>query len=331
MLAPAPLRCAVLDDYQHAARSFGDWAALADRVEVRMFHEHVEDEEELIRLLADFDAVVLMRERTPLPAHVIGRLTRLKLVVTTGARNMTIDLAAAAAAGITVCATRGNYSQTLEFTWALLLALARNIVGESTALRAGGPWQSRVLGADLSGRRLGLLGLGKIGAKMAGIGQAFGMHVVAWSQNLTPQAAADCGVELAPTLDALLESSDFVCIHLVLSERTRGLIGAAQLRRMKPTAYLINTSRGPIVDRDALIMALRGGWIAGAGVDVFEVEPLPPDDEFRTLPNLLATPHLGHLTRGTYGIYYADVVEDIAAYLNGAPIRVLAQPGVTRP
>lgn len=326
MLAPVPLRCAVLDDYQHAALGAGNWAALAGRVEVQVFHLHLAGDDEVVRALADFEILVLMRERTPLPERVIRRLPKLKLVVSTGARSMTIDLDAAAAAGITVCATRGNHSQTLEFTWALLLALARNVVDESTALRAGGPWQSRMIGADLAGRRLGLLGLGKIGSKMAGIGRAFGMQVGAWSQNLTPQAAAACGAELAPSLDALLEMSDFVCIHLVLSERTRGRIGAAQLRRMKPTAYLINTARAAIVDRQALIAALRGGWIAGAAVDVFEVEPLPPDDEFRSLPNLLATPHLGHLTRGTYGIYYEDAVEDIAAYLAGSPIRVLAAP-----
>jgi phosphoglycerate dehydrogenase-like enzyme len=276
--------------------------------------------------LAAFDAVVLMRERTPFPAAVLERLPRLKLLVTTGARNMLIDLDAAARQGVTVCATRGSNMQTVELAWALILALARNIIEENATLRSGGPWQGARIGMDLNGSRIGLLGLGKIGSRMAAIAKGFGMEVSAWSQNLTEANAAMHGVSLAPSLDALLADSDFVSVHLVLGDRTRGLLGREQLRRMKPTAYLINTARAAIIDRSALIEALREGWIAGAGLDVFETEPLPADDALRALPNLLATPHLGHVTRSSYTVYYQDIVEDLAAYLAGAPIRVLAGP-----
>ncbi len=323
-------RCAILDDYQGAARQFGDWASLADRVEMHAFGEHFDSADRLVAELASFDAVVLMRERTPFPAAVIERLPRLKLVITTGARNMLIDLDAAARQGVTVCATLGSNMQTVELAWALILALARNIVSENAALRSGGPWQGEKIGMDLNGSRIGLLGLGKVGSRMAAIAKGFGMEISAWSQNLTQETAALHGAHLAPSLDALLEDSDFVSIHLVLGDRTRGLIGREQLKRMKPTAYLINTARAAIIQRDALIEALRGGWIAGAGLDVFETEPLPADDELRSLPNLLATPHLGHVTRSSYTNYYQGIVEDLAAYLAGAPIRVLASPAAAK-
>jgi phosphoglycerate dehydrogenase-like enzyme len=322
------LRCAVLDDYQEAAMQFGDWDSLAGRVSVHPFVTHFADEDSLVTGLADFDIIVANRERTPFPASTFARLPRLKLLITTGARNHVIDMQAAARHGVTVCATGGNFGPTAEFTWMLLMASARNLVNEAANLRAGGRWQLPVIGADLRGRQLGILGLGKIGSVIAGFGKAFGMNLVAWSQNMTDEAAAVCGATRASSLEVLLESSDFVTIHLVLSERTRGLIGREQLRRMKKTAFLINTSRSGIVDRPALIQALKQGWIAGAAVDVFDAEPLPADDELRALPNLLATPHLGHAAHSSYAVYYRDAVEDIEAWLAGAPIRVLATPAV---
>jgi phosphoglycerate dehydrogenase-like enzyme len=305
---------------------FADWGSLAGRVSVHPFIRHFAGEDSLVAGLADFDIIVANRERTPFHASTFARLPRLKLLITTGARNHVIDLQAAVRHGVTVCATGGNYGPTTEFTWMLLMAAARNLVNEAVNLRAGGPWQLPTIGADLRGRQLGILGLGKIGSVIAGFGKAFGMNVVAWSQNMTDESAAAGGAARAPSLESLLESSDFVTIHVVLSERTRGLIGREQLRRMKKTAFLINTSRGGIVDRPALIESLKEGWIAGAAVDVFEEEPLPADDEMRALPNLLATPHLGHVARSSYAVYYRDAVEDIAAWLQGAPIRVLAAP-----
>lgn len=320
------LRCAVLDDYQQAALQFGDWGSLAGRVSVHPFASHFADENSLVAGLIDFDIIVANRERTPFSASTFAGLPKLKLLITTGSRNNVIDIQAAASNGVTVCSTGGNYGPTTEFTWMLLMAAARNLVNEAVNLRAGGPWQLPTIGSDLRGRQLGILGLGKIGSVIAGFGKAFGMNLVAWSQNMTNETAAACGAARAPSLASLLENSDFVTIHLVLSERTRGLIGREQLRRMKKTAFLINTSRGAIVDRSALIDALMEGCIAGAAVDVFDVEPLPADDELRALPNLLATPHLGHVARSSYAVYYRDAVEDIAAWLKGAPIRVLAAP-----
>ncbi|GHA86286.1 hypothetical protein GCM10010512_17220 [Streptomyces thermoviolaceus subsp. thermoviolaceus] len=237
-------------------------------------------------------------------------------------RNSVIDYAAARKAGVTVCGTESSSTPPVELTWALLLGLARGIVPENNALRSGGPWQSTV-GADLHGRRLGLLGLGKIGSRVARVGQAFGMEVMAWSQNLTQERADEAGVSLAASKEDLLATADFVSVHLVLSDRTRGLIGAEQLALMKPTAYLVNTSRAAIVDQDALLTALHEGRIAGAAVDVFDTEPLPADHPLRTAPRLLATPHLGYVSRANYERYYGQAIEAIEAYLNGEPIRVL--------
>jgi phosphoglycerate dehydrogenase-like enzyme len=304
------LRCAILDDYQHAALTSADWLPIMDDVEIRSIHHHFHDEERLAGAIGDCQIVVVMRERTPFPASLFERLRHLKLLVTTGMRNASIDLAAAEARGIVVCGTSSESAPPAELTWALLLAAARHLLPESSALRGNGPWQS-TLGADLGGRTLGLLGLGRIGARVARVAHAFDMNVVAWSQNLTAERTAAAGVRLAPSMDALLEHSDFVSVHLVLSERTRGLLHAANLVRMKPSAYLINTSRAAIVDQQALVEALREGWIAGAAVDVFEEEPLPKDHVFRTLPNLLATPHLGYVTRGNYGVFYREAVENI--------------------
>jgi len=316
------LRCAILDDYQHAALTSADWLPIMGDVEIRAIHHHFDDEERLAGAIGDCQIVVVMRERTPFPASLIERLRHLQLLVTTGMRNASIDLAAAQARGVVVCGTSSGLEPPAELTWALLLALARHIVPEAAALRANGPWQS-TLGADLSGQTLGLLGLGKIGARVARVAQAFDMDVVAWSQNLTTERTDAAGVRLAPSTEALLEQSDFVSIHLVLSDRTRGLLGAKELRRMKPSAYLINTSRAAIVDQEALLEALREGWIAGAAVDVFEEEPLPKDHVLRTLPNLLATPHLGYVTRANYSLFYREAVENISAFLDGEPIRVL--------
>ncbi|MEW1753340.1 D-2-hydroxyacid dehydrogenase family protein [Streptomyces angustmyceticus] len=314
-------RCAVLDDYQDVALSLADWSVLADAVDVRTLREPFRSEDEVVEAIGDCEIVVAMRERTPFPASLLARLPRLRLLVTTGMRNASIDLAAAARHGVTVCGTAGHTEPPVELTWALILGLARHVVTENTALRNGGPWQS-TLGTDLHGRTLGLLGLGKIGTRVARIGQAFGMNVTAWSPHLTAERAAAAGVHAAAK-EELLEAGDFVSVHLVLGDRTRGLLGAEELRRMRPTGYLVNTSRAAIVDRSALLRALRENWIAGAGLDVFDHEPLPADDPLRTLPNVLALPHLGYVTRRNYEGYFQEAVEDITAFLAGSPIRQL--------
>lgn len=316
-------RCAVLDDYQDVALSMADWSQVRDTVDVVVHRQHIADQDALVEAVGDCEIVVIMRERTPFPAEVFARLPRLELLVTTGMRNASVDLAAAARHGVTVCGTASGSEPAVELTWALILGLVRHLVPESTALRDGGPWQSTV-GTDLYGSRLGLLGLGKIGTNVARIGQAFGMEVAAWSRNLTAERAAAEGVRLASSMEELLETSDVVSVHLVLSERSRGLLGAAELRRMRPGAFLVNTSRAAIVDQRALADALRGGWIAGAGVDVFEEEPLASDHLFRSLPNLLATPHLGYVTRNNYERFFTQAVEDIRAFLADEPVRVLA-------
>ncbi|MGA5202436.1 D-2-hydroxyacid dehydrogenase family protein [Streptomyces variegatus] len=316
------LRCAVLDDFQKVATEVADWSSIADDVEVVLFDTHIADEGALVAALADFDIVVTLRERVPFPRSLITRLPRLKLIVASGMRNSVIDYAAAAEHGVTVCGTASSSTPPVELTWALLLGLARGLVGESNALRSGGPWQSTV-GADLHGRRLGLLGLGRIGSRVAQVGLAFGMHVSAWSQNLTAERTDELGVELAPSLEDLLTGSDFVSIHLALSDRTRGLLGPAELALLRPTTYLINTSRAAIVDQEALLGALHEGRIAGAGVDVFDIEPLPADHPMRTAPRLLATPHLGYVSQANYATYYGQAVENIRAFLAGAPVRRL--------
>ncbi|MEU6983823.1 D-2-hydroxyacid dehydrogenase family protein [Streptomyces sp. NPDC046324] len=316
------LRCAVLDDYQGVALSSADWSPLADRVDVRVLREHLTDPDALVAAVEDCEILVVMRERTPLDAELLGRLPRLRLVVTSGMRNASIDLTAAASLGITVCGTASSSEPPAELTWALILGLARQVRAEAQALREGGPWQSTV-GADLSGRTLGLVGLGKIGGRVARVGLAFGMEVAAWSPNLTAERAAGHGVAYVPDQRELMERADVVSLHMVLSERTRGLIGEPELRAMRPSAYLVNTSRAGLVDGEALLRALREGWIAGAGLDVFATEPLPADDPLRTLPNVLALPHLGYVTRGNYDRYFGQAVEDIEAYLAGAPVRTL--------
>ncbi|GEC07097.1 2-hydroxyacid dehydrogenase [Streptomyces spinoverrucosus] len=315
-------RCAVLDDYQGVATTIADWAPLGDSVEVITFPDHFPTEDELAAALADFDFVVTLRERVPFPASILDRLPRLKLLIASGMRNSVIDYAAAQANGITVCGTESSPTPPVELTWALILGLARGIVQENAALRTGGPWQSTV-GADLHGRRLGLLGLGKIGSRVARIGLAFGMEVTAWSQNLTKERTDELGVHLSPSKEDLLTTSDFVSVHLALSDRTRSLLGPAELALLKPTAYLINTSRAAIIDQEALLTALHEGRIAGAAVDVYDTEPLPTDHPLRKAPHLLATPHLGYVSRANYERYYGQAIENIQAYLNGTPIRLL--------
>ncbi|MEU0566730.1 D-2-hydroxyacid dehydrogenase family protein [Nonomuraea sp. NPDC005983] len=312
------LRCAVLDDYQGVALDLADWSA----VRATSFTEHFTTQDDLVQAIHDHEIVAVMRERTPFPADLFARLPNLRLLVTSGMRNAAIDLGAAREHGVTVCGTASSSTPPTELAWALILGLARHLVTESTAMRQNGPWQ-QTIGLDLCGNTLGLLGLGKIGSQMAEIGRAFGMDVVAWSRNLTKDRTDLLGIRHAPTLEALLAESDIVSVHLVLGERSRGLIGERELSLMRHTAHLINTSRAAIVDQAALIEALRTGVIAGAGLDVFDSEPLPPDHPLRTLPNVLATPHLGYVTHANYRTYYQEAVEDIQAFLAGTPIRAL--------
>ncbi|MET4059479.1 phosphoglycerate dehydrogenase-like enzyme [Arthrobacter sp. UYP6] len=316
------MKCAVLDDYQHAATGFADWALLGNQIELTVFPDHLAEEDAVAARLAGFDVVVLMRERTPFPASLLTRLPQLKLLVTTGLRNASIDLDAARRQGVTVCGTASNAAPPAELTWALILGLARHLVPEANALRNRGPWQHTV-GTDLQGATLGLLGLGKIGAQVARVGTAFGMDVIAWSSNLTSERAEAAGARLASSKEELLAAADVVSLHLVLSDRTRGLLGAEELALMKPTAHLVNTSRAAIVDQPALLDALIQGRIAGAGLDVFDEEPLPASSPFRDLPNVLATPHLGYVTERNYSTFFPQVVEDISAFLAGAPVRTL--------
>ena len=310
----------VLDDYQDVALSMADWGAIPGG-QVTTFTDHLAGERQLVERLQPFEVLVVMRERTPFPRSVLERLPNLRLLVTTGPFNAAIDIAAAAEMGVTVCGTRGLTTPTVEMTWALLLAAARQIPREDSAIRAG-IWQQTV-GAPLSGRTLGLLGLGRIGSLMVPIANAFGMNVVAWSQNLTTERAEAAGARRVERQE-LFATSDVVSVHLVLSDRSRGLIGERELRAMKNSALLVNTSRGPLVDESALLRALHDGWIAGAAIDVFEVEPLPADSSLLTAPNLVLSPHLGYVTSDSYRIFYADAVADIVAYLAGVPIRLAA-------
>jgi phosphoglycerate dehydrogenase-like enzyme len=313
------MNVAVLDDYQDVARS-ADWTSLGDDVRVQVFHDHLSEERALVDRLGGFEAIVAMRERTPFPRSLLEALPGLRLLVTTGMRNASIDLEAATRLGITVCGTEGLGYPTAELTWGLILAWARHIPSEDRATREG-RWQTTV-GRGLRGKILGVIGLGRLGAQVATIGCAFGMSVTAWSQNLTAERAAACGATLVPK-DDLLRQADVVTIHLQLSARTRGLLGSRELRLMKATALLVNTSRGPIVDEDALIAALRRRTIAGAALDVFDEEPLPPDHPLRRLASTVITPHLGYVTVEGYDIFYRDAVDDIRAFRSGHPVRVL--------
>jgi phosphoglycerate dehydrogenase-like enzyme len=311
---------AVLDDYATAAEDLADWSRLQRQGRVDFFAEPLGNHAELVERLAPYEAVVLMRERTAFPAAVITGLDRLRLIVTTGRRNPSLDVAAARARGVVVCYTGGISSSTVELTWALILAHSRHLVPEALAL-AGGGWQSTI-GRDLAGATLGVLGLGRIGGQVAAVGRAFGMHVIAWSRTLDDDRAARSGAK-AVSFDGLLQASDVVTIHLPLTGSTRGLVGRETLHAMKPTALLVNTSRGPIVDSDALRDALATGRLGGAAVDVFDAEPPPTDEPLRRTAGVLATPHLGYVTRNGMGQFYGEAVEDIEAYLDGAPIRVV--------
>jgi phosphoglycerate dehydrogenase-like enzyme len=316
------VRCAILDDYQNVALKLADWSKIKDRVEVKVFSEHLGATDKVIAALQGFEVIVAMRERTPFPKKVIDALPALKLLITTGMRNASIDTEAAKARGVTVCGTGGFGNPTSGVAIGLMLELTRRLGYENARLHAGAPWQTTI-GLDLEGMTLGILGLGKLGTRTANIAKAFGMKVIAWSQNLTPDKCREAGVAHASKED-LFRQSDFITIHVVLSPRTRGLIGSAELELMKPTAFLVNTSRGPIVDEAALIAALRGGKIAGAGLDVFDVEPLPLDHPFRKMDNVVITPHLGYVSEQNYRRYFADAVEDIGAFLDGKPVRVLS-------
>jgi phosphoglycerate dehydrogenase-like enzyme len=316
--------CAVIDDYQAVAAAMADWTRISHSVDVRFLHDHEEGVDQLAERLGAFDIIVVMRERTPFGKELLERLNRLRLLVTTGHRNASIDLRAASDLGLTVCGTYGLDSPTVELTWALILAHARRLPLETSQFRRGGPWQNSI-GVDLANKRLGIIGLGRLGQRVARVAQAFDMTVAAWSQNLTEARCLSLNVEHAGSLHELLSTSDFVTVHLVLSDRTHGLIGQPELRAMKPSAMLVNTSRAPIVDEEALIEALREQTIAGAALDVFDREPLPPQHPFRTLENLVATPHLGYVTEDNYRMHYGMVVENIEAWLAGAPLRLVQE------
>jgi phosphoglycerate dehydrogenase-like enzyme len=307
------MKVAILDDYQNVALEMADWSPVARRAEITVFNDHVADPDAVVERLLPFDVICVMRERTPLPRAVIEHLPRLKLIASTGSRNASIDVTAAEEHGIHVTATGYRSTPTIEMTWALILASARHIVRESSSVREGG-WQTSV-GAELDGKVLGVLGLGNIGGQVARIGLAFGMKVIAWSQNMTPQIAEAAGAALV-TKDELFRQADVVTIHLILSKRTRGLVGAADLALMKPTSWLINTSRGSIVDDGALVQALTARTIAGAALDVFDTEPLPADHPFRSLENVLATPHIGYVAEDLYRTFYGDAAVSIAGWLN---------------
>jgi phosphoglycerate dehydrogenase-like enzyme len=314
------LRVAILDDYQEAALRLADWQSLHPRAQMTAFSDHLDDLDALAERLHTFEAIVAMRERTPFRAPLLDRLPNLKLLITTGMRNLSFDVAAARARGVTVCGTRGVGTPTAELAWGIILSLMHHIPVEDRNMREG-RWQT-TLGIGLEGKTLGVLGLGRLGTQVAKVGKAFGMRVIAWSQNLTAERAAAGGAELVDKA-TLFAESDVLSIHLILSDRTRGLVSAADLARMKPTAFLVNTARGPIVDEAALLDTLQNRRIAGAGIDVYEIEPLPADHPFRKLPNTVLTPHLGYVTEENYRVYFADAVEDIKGFLDGKPVRLV--------
>jgi phosphoglycerate dehydrogenase-like enzyme len=315
------VRAAILDDYQNIAMKMADWSAIAKDVEIKVFNKPFTSQDEVIKSLQGFAIVVGMRERTAFPRKVIEALPELKLLITTGARNNSFDVKACSERGVTVCGTGSFGSPTTGIAFGLMLELTRRIGFENARLKAGAPWQTTI-GRDLDGLMLGVLGLGKLGQRSAAVGKAFGMKTIAWSQNLTEEKAKACGADCVSRED-LFRNSDIVTIHVVLSDRSRGLVGQKELGLMKKTAYLINTSRGPIVDEKALIAALQNKAIAGAGLDVFDVEPLPLDHPFRKMDNVVITPHLGYVSEQNYRKYFPDVVEDIRAWINGKPVRVI--------
>lgn len=315
------LRAAILDDYQNVALKFADWSPIAGDVEIQVFDKPFASQEEAIKALQGFAIVVGMRERTPFPRPVIEALPDLKLLITTGAKNNSFDLKAAAERGVTVCGTGAVGNPTTGIVFGLMLELTRHIGFENARMKAGEPWQVTI-GQDLEGLTMGIVGLGKLGQRVAAVARAFGMKTIAWSQNLTPEKAKEGGADYASRED-LFRNADFVSIHYQLSERSRGLINAGDIGRMKKSAYLINTARAPIVDQAALLKALQEKRIAGAGLDVFEIEPLPLDHPYRTLDNVVLTPHLGYVSEQNYRKYFPDIVENIRAWLDGKPVRVI--------
>lgn len=314
------MRIAILDDYFNGALAMADWSALDGRADITVFTEYLDGEDTVADALGDFEIVVGMRERTRFPASLLERLPKLKLLITTGMRNLSFDMAAAAKQGVTVCGTGGIGSPTSELAVGMMIALMRDIPNQSRSMQEGG-WQT-FAGYDLAGKTLGLLGLGKLGAAVARVGNAFDMNVIAWSQNLTDDRAAECNATRVDK-ETLFRESDAISIHLILSDRSRDLVGAEQLAQMKPTAFLINTSRGPIVDEDALLAALQNRQIGGAAIDVYGTEPLPANHPMRKLDNVLLTPHIGYVTAENLAKMYQDAAEDIVAFLDGAPVRVL--------
>ena len=317
----AKYRCAILDDFQNVALKVADWSKVSGDLDIKVFNEHLGGPDNVVKALQGFQIVCAMRERTGFPRAVIEKLPDLKLLITTGMRNASIDMAAAADKGVTVCGTGSFGSPTSGIAIGLMLELTRHIGYENARLKAGETWQVTI-GPELEGMTLGILGLGKLGTRTAKIAQAFGMKVIAWSQNLTPERCKEAGVDHVSKED-LFRQADFVTIHVILSQRTRGLVGPKELGLMKPSAYIINTSRGPIIDEAALLAALRENKIAGAGLDVFDVEPLPTDHPLRKLDNVVLTPHLGYVATQNYRAYFGGVVDDIRAFLDGKPVRVL--------
>jgi phosphoglycerate dehydrogenase-like enzyme len=316
-------RCAVLDDYQNVALKLADWSKIAGDVDVTVFNQHIPTADEVHRTLKDFHIVCMMRERTPFRRNTIEALPNLKLLITTGARNLSIDMAAAAERGITVCSTSSFGNPTTGITFGLILNLTRRIGFECARLKAGEPWQV-TLGPDIEGMTLGIIGLGKLGIRVAGVAKAFGMKVIAWSPNLTAEKCKEVGVEYA-TKEDLFRHADIVTIHVQLGDRSRGLVGAKEIGLMKPTAYIVNTARGPIVDEKALLAALSEHRIAGAGLDVFDVEPLPLDHPFRKMDNVVISPHLGYVSLQNHQHYFPDIVEDIRGFIDGKPVRVITK------
>ena len=315
-------RCAVLDDYQNVALSYADWSKLAPDVEVEVFNQPFKSTDEVHRSLKGFQIICMMRERTAFLRNTIEALPDLRLLITTGARNKSIDLAAAAERGITVAGTGTFGNPTAGITFGLILELTRRIGFENARMKAGAPWQVTI-GHDIQGMTLGVVGLGNLGRRVSNVAKAFGMKVIAWSQNLTPEKCNEAGIDYA-TKEELLRNADIVTIHLQLSDRSTNLLGEKDLALMKPTAYLVNTSRGPIVNEKALIAALSAGRLAGAGLDVFDVEPLPVDHPFRKLDNVVLTPHLGYVSIQNYKVYYPDIVAHIRNFIDGKPIKALA-------
>jgi phosphoglycerate dehydrogenase-like enzyme len=314
-------RCAVLDDYQNVALKFADWGQIAADVDVAVFNRPMSGADEVHRTLQDFHIVCMMRERTPFRRNTIEALPNLKLLITTGARNASIDMAAAGERGITVCGTGSFGNPTVGVTFGLILELTRRIGYEHARLKSGELWQA-TLGPDIEGKTLGIIGLGKLGLRVAGVAKAFGMKVIAWSPNLTPERCREAGVEYA-SKDDLFSNADIVTVHVQLGDRSRGLVSAKEFGLMKPSAYIINTARGPIIDERALIAALDARRIAGAGLDVFDIEPLPLDHPLRRMDNVVITPHLGYVSQQNYQHYFPDVVDNIRAFLDGKPVRVI--------